>query len=488
MENERWHNKKMDSEARTWCEPVTRETQLDSITSFYKAMHDDSTMELEHCVLCGLQKAAVQLRPYSWSTLNSLYEQIRDDLSPAGQEHFQCSQCFPRDATDIAICEDCEDALIHKRVPRDCQVDMLSLGCEHRYPAALRDLSPVEERLIGLYQACGWITKFQIDVEKGTSGRYRKLKKGHVTVFPNDVEGLACNVLPHPLASELERMHVCFVAPQKPVPKDVEFVLAVRPEKLRRALAWLKANNPLYRHVRIDERHIRSWSRSCVGTAVPQALFDSMVLYNQSTEDVIRTAHYVPAAERGGAEQPVVSAEEVLASLEDRQRDAVEMEAEDHARLGTVRTRHLEEEQLTVEHIEQELAELTSTGLMNTEREGEFSVQDRLRQMRDALGTQGLGGHQRRAQWEATNALVTDGHTPVIANQRGGDIADSNDPEFFPKTFPCLFPWGSGGPKNGPAEHDESNGKEGSGHRNFTLRTWARTVLQRHGKSKAPIA
>jgi hypothetical protein len=213
-----------------------------------------------------------------------------------------------------------------------------------------------------------------------------------------------------------------------------------------------------------------------------------MVPYDQSTEDVIRTAHYVPAAERGGAEQPVVSAEEVLASLEDRQRDAVEMEAEDHARLGTVRTRHLEEEQLTVEHIEQELDELISTGLMNTEREGEFSLQDRLRQMRDALATHGLGGHQRRAQWEATNALVTDGHTPVIANQRGGDIADSNDPEFFPKTFPCLFPWGSGGPKNGPAEHDESNGEEGSGHRNFTLRTWARTVLQRHGKSKAPIA
>ena len=99
---------------------------------------------------------------------------------------------------------------------------MLSLGCEHRYPVELRGLSPVEERLIGLYQACGWITKFQIDIEKGTSGSYRRLKKGHVTVFPNDVEGPASDVLPHPLASELERIHVCFVTPRKPVPKDVE--------------------------------------------------------------------------------------------------------------------------------------------------------------------------------------------------------------------------------------------------------------------------
>ena len=157
VEHDRWLRKKIDSEARTWCEPVTRETQLDAIVSFYKATHDDTTMELERCVLCGLQKAAIQLRHHS-CTLQPLYEQIRNQLSLAGQEHFQCSQCFPRDGSDIGICEDCDIALERRRVPRACQVDMLSLGCEHRYPVELRGLSPVEERLIGLYQACGWIT------------------------------------------------------------------------------------------------------------------------------------------------------------------------------------------------------------------------------------------------------------------------------------------------------------------------------------------
>ena len=57
--------------------------------------------------------------------------------------------------------------------------DMLQLKCQHHYPKELTDLSPLEERLISLYQPCGWITKFQIDFDKGMiSGRYRRLKKG----------------------------------------------------------------------------------------------------------------------------------------------------------------------------------------------------------------------------------------------------------------------------------------------------------------------
>ena len=98
----------------------------------------------------------------------------------------------------------------------------------------------------------------------------------------------------------------------------------------------------------------------------------------------------MPPAERGRAEHPVLGAEEVLASLEDRERDAMAMEADGHARLGTVRLRNLEEEQLTVEHVEQEVDELTSTVLMNTEKEGEFSLQNRLREMRSAMDTGGL--------------------------------------------------------------------------------------------------
>jgi hypothetical protein len=58
-------------------------------------------------------------------------------------------------------------------------------------------------------------------MEKGTNGRYRKLNKGHVTVFPNDVQGLCTDTL---------------------------------------ALAWLKLNNPLYADIRIS---LASSKRPC---------------------------------------------------------------------------------------------------------------------------------------------------------------------------------------------------------------------------------
>jgi hypothetical protein len=360
---------------------------------------------------------------------------------------------------------------------------MLQLKCQHRYPMELVDLSPLEERLIGLYQPCGWITKFQIDLDKGTSGRYRKLKKGHVTVFPNDVQGLCSNVLPHALVTEMEHLHVCFVPPRKPIPKDVEFVLAVNPQRLKRALVWLKANNPLYGNISISDGHLQSWGHSCSGTLVPQALFDAMVPYDHTTEDIIRTGHYVPSAERGGVDQATLTAEEVLARLEDRENSMVQMEAESNARLGTVYSRGLEEDEMNPGQIEREISELTSTGLMSTDMSGEYSVQERLRQLRSAIANIESRDRQRRTDLGFSNTLVTEASQPFIASRHGEAFSDSNEPEFFPKTFPCLFPWGTGGPKNITLSPDEETVvNEGSKASNFTLRSWAKLLLQRHGK------
>jgi hypothetical protein len=446
FEDDRCLQKQRDSDSRAWCKPVTRELQLDSVQSFYKAMHDEMTLEIEHCVVCGLQKTAKDLEEYMWEEFYGLYVQVEPLLRPSARDHFQCRQCFPRNNANIPICHDCEEAIQRKRLPRACQVNMLQLKCQHRYPKELADLSPLEERLIGLHQPCGWITKFQIDLKKGTSGRYRKLKKGHVTVFPNDVQGLCSNVLPHPLVSEMDNLHVCFVPPRKPIPTDVEFVLAVKPERLKRALLWLKANNPLYRDIRISNEHLQSWRQSCPGTLVPQALFEAMVPYEHTTEDITRTSHYVPSAERGGADQPTLTAEEVLAQLEDRENSLVQVEAESNARLGTVYSRGLEENEMSAWQIEREVTELTSTGLMGTEMEGEYSVQERLRQLRTMLGDIGPRDNQRRADFHASNTLVAESNRPFIANRRGEAFADSNKGDFFPKTFPCLFPWGTGGP------------------------------------------
>ena len=153
--------------------------------------------------------------------------------------------------------------------------------------------------------------------------------------------------------------------------------------------------------------------------------------------------HYVPSAERGGADQPTLTAEEVLAQLEDRENSLVQVEAESNARLGTAYSRGLEENEMSVGQIEREVTELTSTGLMCTEME--YSVQERLRQLRTMLGSTGPWDNQRRADFNVSNTLVAESNRPFIANQRGEAFADSNESDFFPKTFPCLFPWWSPG-------------------------------------------
>jgi hypothetical protein len=66
FEDDRWFQKQRDSDSRAWCKPVARELQLDTVQSFYKAMHDETTLEIEYCVVCGLQKASKDLEEYMW--------------------------------------------------------------------------------------------------------------------------------------------------------------------------------------------------------------------------------------------------------------------------------------------------------------------------------------------------------------------------------------------------------------------------------------
>jgi hypothetical protein len=38
FEDDRWHQKLRDSDLQAWCKPVTRDVQLETVQSFYKAM------------------------------------------------------------------------------------------------------------------------------------------------------------------------------------------------------------------------------------------------------------------------------------------------------------------------------------------------------------------------------------------------------------------------------------------------------------------
>jgi hypothetical protein len=79
------------------------------------------------------------------------------------------------------------------------------------------------------------------------------------------------------------------------------------------------------------------------------------------------------------------------------------------------------------------------------------------------------------------------GTEPYIAVSRGNDFADSFDAQFFAKTFPTLFPFGKGGPRqaeentSGIAIEAEARIRNLLSSRNMTLEKWAKILLQRHG-------
>jgi hypothetical protein len=377
-----------------------------------------------------------------------------------------------------------------EKLPYPCRVNNLALPCVHRYPDELKGLSPLEERLIGIYIPCGWITKVTIDLEKGTSGRYRRHIKGHIMPVPNDVQGLAANVLPHPLLEERERIHVCFVGPRKPAPQHLSFMLSVNPQKVKHALVWLKSHNDHYRSIEISEENLHSWGRPSPGSEVPTELYEQMVAQELRAEDEIRTGHYVSAAERGRPDAPIRTAEEVLTQLENRESDAARLEAESNTRLGAIHTGTLEPVDMEPSQVEEELCELTSTGLISTEMDGEHTPEERLHILRAAAADAGRRTRGRKPDSANKATSLAGSHAGLyILSRRGEELADSNDPDFFPKTFPCLFPSGRGGPRvrdneeegmrdTGPAGQDDTQGHKQTG---FYLRPWARTLLQRHG-------
>ena len=61
---------------------------------------------------------------------------------------------------------------------------------------------------IALNPCYGFITKFSLMEGYRQTTRYPKHVKGHITVFPNNVQELVENVLPHPLLKVMDDIHV----------------------------------------------------------------------------------------------------------------------------------------------------------------------------------------------------------------------------------------------------------------------------------------
>ncbi|KID93560.1 arrestin domain-containing protein, partial [Metarhizium majus ARSEF 297] len=182
------------------------------------------------------------------------------------------------------------------------------------FPEELKGLTPVEEKLIALNSCYGFVTRYSVASGHKQNAIYPKHIKGHITVFPNNVQELVTKVLPHPLVQVMEEIHISWQGAEKPAPSDLSGLLSVRRRVVERALVWLKMNNPHYAEIEIDAAEMESWGAPSHG--VPSLVYDCMERNEPTAWEKARTAQVVPPTERGMDEEDSLEIEEVLARLD----------------------------------------------------------------------------------------------------------------------------------------------------------------------------
>ncbi|EGY20851.1 uncharacterized protein VDAG_02375 [Verticillium dahliae VdLs.17] len=445
------------SYGREWCVPVPVDRKVKTVQAFYKAFHETRTLPILICMFCYRKYSRAELEDVEWGCWAAANVAEKRKGSS-----FECGWCFPV-GESIRGCADCVRRLRRGALSSAAQLHG-RLGCEHMFPDELKGLTLVEEKLIALNACYGFITKYSVVEGHRQSTRYPRHIKGHITVFPNNVEELATRVLPHPLLRVMDDIHVSWHGSTKPAPSDLSALLSVRRRVVEKALLWLKTHNPLYADISIDTAELDSWDTPSHG--VLSQVYERLERNEPSVGEKTRTAQVVPPTERGLEREENVDIREVLEMLnggrdtEVRGTDGVEGDGERDANGVAAAPVH------------------------------------ELRYVCGALRPYDNGGENRSGRWAGSVEVQSRGGSasePYILVSRGEEFADPFDARYFAKVFPTLFPVGSGGPRQ--AEESAADADLGADEgvdaeataralvssRNMTLETWARVVLQRHG-------
>lgn len=349
-----------------WCEPIPKDRQVSTVCDFYGAFHDVKTMPIYTCSICYRKFGMAELVDVEWSQWMS---------TPMGRHasQFGCDRCFPLGGKVLGCTECVKDLGRGVLSAPACLHDRL--GCEHMLPDELKGLSPVEEKLIALNTCYGFITKHAIVGGQRQSTSYPKHVKGHIIVFPNNVQELATNVLPHPLLKAMEDVHVSWQGAEKPKPSDLSVLLSVRPRAVRNALVWLKEHNPLYSNVEIDEAEMESWGAPAHG--VLAQIYERLQRNEPSAWEKARTGQVVPPTERGLEEGRAVDIREVLMALQ---------MGEDMDECPGSNEDEYDDERVQFDGVGATIQEISSSGMFALDGQPDVADAEKLNYINDALG------------------------------------------------------------------------------------------------------
>jgi hypothetical protein len=466
---EEFAEKERLSHSQAWCDPVPQSRKVSTVQDFYKAFHDVTTMPIYTCMICYCKFSKVELSCVDWN------QWVAAQIGKRHDSPFKCCRCFPA-GESVAACAECVKHL--KRGSLSPEANLHShLGCEHMFPDELKGLTPVEEKLIALNSCYGFITKYTTSDGQRQSVRYPKHVKGHITVFPNNVQELVTNVLPHPLLKVMDDIHVSWQGAEKPAPSDMSTLLSVRRHVVEKALVWLTKHNPLYANIHIDTAEMNSWDMPSHG--VPSQVYARLERNEPSGIEKTRTGQIVPPTERGQEDNGPTDIEEVLAMLGQRQNRVIETQKRQSEDEGN------EED---ADNTATQTQEISSSGMFALDAGPNIADVEKLQYVCDALDQSaprdGMGESTRIGSTAVRRGF---GKEPYIIVSRGSDFADSFDAQFFAKTFPTLFPLGKGGPRQAEeiigdmAFEAEARIRNLVSSRNMSLEKWAKILLQRHG-------
>ncbi|XP_044717906.1 PIF1-like helicase domain-containing protein [Hirsutella rhossiliensis] len=262
--------------------------------------------------------------------------------------------------------------------------------------------------------------------------------RGHITVFPNNVQELATKCSRTPLQA-LDEIHISWQGAEKPAPSDLSSLLSVRRRVVERALVWLKRNNPHYAEIEIDAAEMESWGDSIHGYRRRCAIvWSGTSRLGGRSADGARCAAHGTRHGRGGP----VEIEELFALLNQGQEAGGQGEGHGPNGEGAVR----DGSDACPDQNVPAINEVTSSGMFALDGPPDVADVEKLQFACDAVGEGADDGRAGQA-WVGSLAGVRGVATVVVSHTsgfRGGEFTDSFEASFFARTFPTLFPFGVG--------------------------------------------
>ncbi|KJZ69899.1 hypothetical protein HIM_10710 [Hirsutella minnesotensis 3608] len=215
------------------------------------------------------------------------------------------------------------------------------------------------------------------------------------------------------------------------------------------------------------------------GSSVPTVIMDRMRREERSTVEKIQTDHIVPDTDRGLEGNSFRSIDELVDSINPA--FAAESCDADYA-LSTEQSRpspcEPAPDSAVLSHEVDTVCETSASGMFPLDEPAAFAETDKLSFLADIVNT---NPDRHDSSGSCVMQVQTTGDRPFVRVERGEDFADNLHEDFFPRTFPKLFPWGKGGPKARCDSSSNLQSDPAGRHPNHSLSYWARYVLQRHG-------